>query len=42
MSEAILVPHPPMDKPDLPMTAEAFLAWEHTGIAEWVNGEVFH
>ena len=42
MSEAILVPHPPLDKPDLPMTAEAFLAWEHTGIAEWVNGEVFH
>ena len=23
------------------MTAEAFLRWEHTGIAEWVDGEVF-
>ena len=23
------------------MTAEEFLRWEHTGIAEWVDGEVF-
>ncbi len=41
MSEVAFVENAPTPAMVVRMSSQEFLNWEHTGIAEWVNGEVF-